>query len=160
MKRVFTTNWNIYRESLHSISETKPLRGIIEEVSVLESRRDRGFQTLLLEAVDEGLSLLGDSSKQELYSCLEETFKIRKQEIPNKIGEFTEAIERVFGLGAKLLEIEIMKHLYEKVGHDFEYYPEKDELLFTEYVEACRTAIFGGSSRTRRGKTARYIVAR
>jgi len=106
-------------------------------MSTLESlSRNRGFKKLLLEAVDEGLSSLGDSAKQAIYVYLEKNFKIKKQDIPNKINEFTNAIEKIFGDGAKFLEIQTMRHLYEKVGHDFEYFPEKDDLLFTEYVEA------------------------
>ena len=137
MKRVFTTNWHIYRACLHSISEPKLQLDISEKVSTLESLRNRGFKKLLLEAVDEGLSFLGDSSTQAIFLHLEKTFKIKKQDIPNKIEEFTNALEKIFGPGAQLLEIQIMKYLYEKVGHDFEYFPEKDELLFTEYVKAC-----------------------
>jgi len=106
------------------------------EMSTLELLRDRAFKKLLLEAVDEALSSLGDSSKQAIYFYLEETFKINRQNIPNKIEEFTNAIEKIFGQGAKILELQIIKHLYEKVGRDFEYFPEKDDLLFTEYVEA------------------------
>ena len=140
MKRVFTTNWHIYRVCLDSISEPKLQHDIGEEGFTLESSRDRGFKKLLLEAVDEGLSSLGNSSKQAIYFHLEKTFKIKKQDIPNRIEEFTNAIEKIFGHGAKILEIQIMKLLYEKVGHDFEYFPEKDELLFTEYVSAIKVA--------------------
>ena len=109
------------------------------EMSTLELLRDRAFKNLLLEAVDEALSSLGDSSKHAIYFYLEKTFTIKKQDIPNKIEEFTSAIEKIFGHGAKILEIQIMKHLYEKVGNDFEYFPEKDDLLFSEYVEAACT---------------------
>jgi len=101
---------------------------------------DRDFKKLLLEAVDEGLSSLGDSAKKAIYFSLENTFTIKKQDIPNKIEEFTEAIEKIFGHGAKILEISIMKHLYEKVGNDFEYFPERDVLLFSKYVEAACVA--------------------
>jgi len=96
------------------------------------------FRKLLLEAVDEALSSLGDSVKQAIYFHLEETFKIKKQEIPDRIEEFTNAIEEIFGLGAKLLEIRIMTSFYEKDGHMFKYFPENDELSFTEYLEAAR----------------------
>jgi len=139
MKRVFTTNWHIYRVCLLSISAPKVQRDISEKGSTLESPpRNHDFKKLLLEAVDEGLSSLGDSAKRAIYFYLEKTFKIKKQEIPNKIDEFTNAIEKIFGHGAKLIEIQIMKHLYEKVGNDFEYFPEKNDLLFTEYVEAAK----------------------
>ena len=96
------------------------------------------FRRLLLEAVDDALSSLGDSVRQAIYFHLERKFNIKKQEIPNKIEEFADAIEEIFGLGAKLVEIRIMKSLYEKDGRMFRYFPEKDELLFTEYMEAAK----------------------
>jgi len=98
--------------------------------------RNRDFEKLLLEAVDEALSSLGDSSKQAIYFCLEKNFAIKKHDIPNKIQEFANALENILGGGAKILEIQIMKHIYEEVGHDFKYFPDKDDLLFSEYVEA------------------------
>jgi hypothetical protein len=52
--------------------------------------------------------------------------------------EFTAAIEQIFGEGAKVLQIQIMKHLYEEIGQDFKYFPEADDLLFTDYLEAAR----------------------
>jgi len=107
-------------------------------VSISESQRSCDFKELLLEAVDAALSPLGDSSKQAIYFYLEKNFAVKKQDIPNKIEEFTSAIEEIFGLGAKILEIEIMKHLFVKVGSAFEYFPEKDDLLFVEYIDAAR----------------------
>jgi len=140
MKREFTTNWYIYKVCL-PLTPTKPKvqHHTNEKVSNQgESPPPNfGFEELLLEAVDEALSSLGDSPKQVIYFYLEKTFKIKKIDIPNKIDGFTNAIEKIFGYGAKHLEIQIMKRLYEKVGHDFEYFPEKDDLLFTEYIEAC-----------------------
>lgn len=115
---------------------------LIKNSHVLESAHNRDFRKLLLEAVDEGLSSLGNSQKQAIYFCLEKTFAVKKKEIPNKVEEFASAIEKIFGNGAKILEIQIMKHLYEKVGPDFEYFPEKDNLLFTEYVEAASKYLY------------------
>lgn len=141
MKREFTTNWNIYRVCLHSISGKSDLQRDInikvcpEEASPLCNRE---FNKLVLEAVDEGLSSLGDSPKQAIYFYLEKTFKIKRSEIPNRIEEFSNALEQIFGHGSKLVEIQIMKLLYEKVGQAFVYSPEKDDLLFTEYMEAAR----------------------
>jgi len=96
-----------------------------------------GFEKLLLEAVDEALSSLGDSAKYTIYCRLERVFKIRRRDIPHKIEEFSDAIEKIFGSGAKVLEVLIMKRLYEKVGGVIEY-PERDNLTFTEYVAAAR----------------------
>ena len=141
MKHEFTTNWYIYRTCMHSIP-TKPdlqrdtnVRARAKEVSPLCNRE---FNKLVLEAVDAGLSSLGESPKHAVYFYLEKTFKIKRTEIPEKIEEFTNALEQIFGRGAKLVEIQIMKLLYEKVGQAFVYFPEKDDLLFIEYMEAAR----------------------
>jgi hypothetical protein len=95
------------------------------------------FNRLLLEAVDEGLSTLGESSKQAIYFHLEKRFDIKKQEIPEKIEVFASAIEKIFGLGANFLEILIMKRLYEKLGRSFRFYGDEG-FTFTEYVTAAR----------------------
>ncbi|UCE15654.1 MAG: hypothetical protein JSV12_07225 [Candidatus Bathyarchaeota archaeon] len=99
---------------------------------------NRSFEKLLLEAVEEGLSSLGDSAKDVVYFYLEKTCNINRQDIPYRIEEFTDAIENFFGAGAKVLEIMIMKLLYEKIGHVIEYDPEVGDLVFTEYVAAVR----------------------
>jgi len=99
--------------------------------------RNRSFEKLLLEAVDEGLSSLGDSATNAIYFHLENTFNISKQDIPYKIEEFADVIEKIFGLGAKPLEILIMKRLYEKVGGIVEH-PKHKDLVFAEYVEAVK----------------------
>jgi hypothetical protein len=112
------------------------------KASSLQSLCNRNFRKLLLEAVDEGLSSLGDSSKHAIYYYLEKAFNIPKQDVPDKIEEFVKAIEEIFGDGAKILEIRIMKNLYEKVGDDFEYFPERNGLLFTKYVKAVNMHIY------------------
>jgi hypothetical protein len=106
--------------------------------SGLELQCSCDFKELLLEAVDAALSLLGDSSKQAIYFYLEKNFNLEKQDIPDRIEEFTIIIERLFGHGAKVLEIEIMKNLFVNVGSAFEYFPENGDLLFVEYVAAAR----------------------
>jgi hypothetical protein len=100
----------------------------------------RGFEELLLEAIDKGLSPLGDPAKRAIYLHLEETFNISKRDIPHKIRAFAEALETTFGNGARLLEIEMMRSLYERVHCSFEYSSE-DDLTFAAYVEAVRRAL-------------------
>lgn len=91
------------------------------------------FEELLLEAVDEGLSSLGESPKQAIYFHLEKSFNVKRQEIPHKIETFASAIEKIFGSGANLIEILIMKRLYEKVGPDVKLQGSRN-FTFTEYV--------------------------
>jgi len=99
--------------------------------------RENSFETAMIEAVDEGFSSLGHFSKQAFYLRLEHTFKIKKQEIPYKIEEFAAAIEQIFGVGAKLIEIRIIEALHERI-QDFVHFPKKGELVFTEYVVSLR----------------------
>jgi hypothetical protein len=96
------------------------------------------FNRLLLEVVDEVFSMLGEPAKQVVYKHLEKKFKIRREDIPNEIWMFSRAVEKLFGAGARLIEINIMRRLYEKTDDNFTYYPEREELAFTEYISALR----------------------
>lgn len=125
----------------YSVSEPKLRIVLNEDVSIPKSLGDMDFRKLLLEAVEDGLSLLGDCSKQTLYNHLESNFKIGKQDIPDKIEQFSDAIEKIFGQSAKLLQIEIIKNLYKKVKSDFEYPDKKSELVFIEYVKALSASV-------------------
>ena len=97
------------------------------------------FEKALLESIDEAFSLLGESPKEAVYYHLEKTFNIKRQDIPQRIDEFADAIERIFGNGAVILEIQIMKILFKKLGYDFKYYPKQVNLKFTDYVTALKT---------------------
>jgi len=103
----------------------------------LTSKRRQRFNRLLLKAVDEALSSLGEASKKAIYFHLEKSFNIKKREIPQKIEEFANAIEKIFGLGATFLEVLIMKKLYEKIGGNFEW-KEPETFAFTEYIAVAK----------------------
>jgi len=96
------------------------------------------YESLRLKAIEEGLSSLGNSPKRVVYFYIEKKFNIKRREIPIKTEEFVDALERIFGLGAKFLEILIIKRLYEKVGQIFEWNEHHTDLTFTEYVAAAR----------------------
>jgi hypothetical protein len=72
-------------------------------------KRNETFGQLLLEAIDEAFRSLGESVKASIYFHLEDRFQIKRQEIPERIEAFSDALEQVFGLGAKHLEILYMK---------------------------------------------------
>lgn len=145
MKKVLMSKRRIHEASLPSVllevqidtSEYALQSSALECFGV----RSRSFEELLLEAVDEVFSSLGVSAERAIYLSLAKTFRIKKQAIPRRIDEFANAIEEIFGLGGKLIEIQIMKRLYEKVGQSFEFFPEQDTLVFAEYVEAVRSSL-------------------
>ena len=95
------------------------------------------FDKIILETVDEIFSSFGRSCKQAVYSQLEHTFKIKKQEIPFKIEDFANAIEQLFGAGAKFIELKIIERLHQK-NPNFLYSPSIEDLVFTEYVAGLR----------------------
>jgi hypothetical protein len=97
----------------------------------------KAFDKLLLEAVDDGLSSLGESAKVSIYFHLENKFGIAKNEIPNRLKDFADGLEKIFGLGARFIEILVMKNLFEKVGQPLEW-NENKELIFVEYVAAAK----------------------
>jgi hypothetical protein len=104
------------------------------------------FDQLLLEAIDEGLSSLGEAAKTSIYFHLEGRFNIKKQEIPSKLNDFSNALERIFGLGARHFEILFMKKLHAKFEVTFKWptyeWPLSKwivpEMTFQEYVRLMR----------------------
>ncbi len=97
----------------------------------------KGFDDLLLEAVDNALSSLGKSSKQAIYFHLAKSFDIKKEEIPNRLDDFAIAIERIFGLGANFLEMLIIKRIYENSNVVF-VWDESKKFSFVEYIKEAR----------------------
>jgi hypothetical protein len=88
-------------------------------------------------AIDEALSSLGESVKTSIYFHLEKAYGIRRCEIPLRINDFSKALERIFGIGAKHLEILFMKHLHARAGVTCEWPTRKwnsPEVTFQEYV--------------------------
>ncbi len=97
----------------------------------------QNVEGLISEAVDNSFSLFGDTFKTLAYNELEKTFQIKKQEIPYRINEFTNAIEEICGAGAKIIEMKIIQALHKKVK-GFVYVARGEDLVFTDYVESLR----------------------
>lgn len=93
------------------------------------------LRKILLEAIEEGISSLGDSPKQAVFFHLETAFKIEKEKIPVKLAEFVEALEKIFGPGASYLEKLIVRSLYGKLELEFREVKNWD---FLEYVDNVR----------------------
>jgi len=148
---VFTTNWYLYKTYLHPLSKESQTQNPETVTPIYRSKKriefnsknreaenKTKFEEILLEAIDEGLSLLGESPKQALYFHLEETYNMNRQDIPYKIEEFTNAIEKIFGAGAKMLKIQMMKCIFKKIGYSFKHYPKQKSLTFKEYIAAVK----------------------
>ena len=91
------------------------------------------FNVAIIDTVDEIFSSFCNIDKDAFYRHLEDTFKIKKQEIPFKIAGFADAIEQIFGVGAKLIEIRIIETLHRRIP-EFVFFPKKGDIDFKEYV--------------------------
>jgi hypothetical protein len=74
------------------------------------------FGKILLSAVEEGFSSLGESSKQAIFFHLEASFRVKKESIPKNLSGFRDALEGLFGPGAPYIERTITRRLHEKLG--------------------------------------------
>jgi len=99
--------------------------------------KSRAFDELLLIAIDEALFSLGESAKQAIYFHIENKFGVARNEIPENLEEFQAGLEKIFGAGARFIEILIMKNLYAKIGQKL-IMEKSEQLEFIEYVEAAK----------------------
>ena len=107
------------------------------------------FDDILLETIDETLSSLGEPVKNAVYFHLQTNFCINKNEIPKKINEFSDIIQKIFGSGAGRLEIKLMKTLHSKINVSVKW-PEYEapiskwlvvDMTFIEYVNSMRAEL-------------------
>jgi hypothetical protein len=96
----------------------------------------RVFCDILLEAIDKSFLSLGEPVKTSIYHYLEKC-EIKKHEIPFRICDFQNALERLFGIGSRSLEILFIKNLSEKIKVKFKNdlsHRIVPELTFQEYI--------------------------
>ena len=99
------------------------------------------FDKLLLQAIDETLNSLGTSVGQSIYYHIENKISVDRSEIPQRLGEFQEGLEKIFGTGARFIEMLIMKKLHMRIGHPLTM--ETQKLEFIEYVNAAKQTYRG-----------------
>ena len=106
----------------------------------------QNFDHLLVQAIDESLSSLGEPVKNGIYSKLMQCLDITVDEIPEHIEEFSGLIHKLFGLGASRLEMLFIKKLNQKAGIEIEM-PQYEwplskwintEMTFVEYINVIR----------------------
>jgi hypothetical protein len=90
------------------------------------------FTKVLLAAIEEGLSSLGDSPREAIFYHLEASFQLKKEDIPLNITDFKTALERIFGPGAPYIEKIITRSLYEKLGLHYEDMQNTDLVVLVD----------------------------
>jgi len=129
-------------------TKTSKINSTVSNISTFPKANDsdKKFDQYLLEAMDETLSSLGEVVKNAVLEHLKNEFQINKNDIPQKICDFSKIVHKVFGLGADRLERKIVKNLSSKLQVDvnlteYEWPLSKwiiNDVSFTEYVANLR----------------------
>lgn len=93
---------------------------------------DRSFAQMLLESIDEGLSVLGGEPRQAVYQFLQTICSLPREEIPRRVPEFVAGLRKAIGSASKVIEKIIIRKLFEKTGSVFREIPDSE---FIDYVE-------------------------
>jgi len=111
----------------------------------VEIRGHRGtdFDRLLVSVLDDSFtSILGEIPKRTLYGILETNHTIAANRIPERLDDFTVALETLFGAApSKAIVRIIAKRLYSKLGLT---YIERPDWRLPDYVSEAksRTPLF------------------
>ncbi|MEM1985975.1 MAG: hypothetical protein QXQ24_04490 [Nitrososphaeria archaeon] len=77
----------------------------------MSSQTSDRVERMILEAIDESLSILGDKGKEAVYYFLEREYCVNKEDIPKNLKTFLECLRLVFGVGANIIEKYILNNL-------------------------------------------------
>jgi hypothetical protein len=102
---------------------------------------DQSFYDVLLNSIDKAFSSLGDSAKTAIYFHLENLFEIKKLDIPFRIDDFQNALERLFGIGSRHLEILFIKNLHEELNTPYKCDMPRlvvTDITFQEYLQRAK----------------------
>ncbi len=117
---------------------------IVEMKRLAKTKTEKVFGALLLEAIDQAFSTLGQNVKFSIFFHLENKFSLPKQDIPDRVEDFSNAVEKIFGKGSAPLEILIMKFLNEKIRVNYEWVGPKwlvPDLTLEKYLKMARLCI-------------------
>src|SRR4030042_1509973 len=115
----------------------KNKNNVTEKLS--EPGETNDFSRILQEAISEALSTFGEDVKVSIFFHLENKCGIKKRDIPQRISDFSDALQRIFGIGASNLEIMFMESLHSKLNFVCKWPTgckwEVAQVTFQEYVQ-------------------------
>jgi hypothetical protein len=99
------------------------------------------FDDALREASDHGLLVLGEVVRETIYQRIEKTHHVKREEIPEKLGTFHEALQMLFGAHVKVVERLIVRDFYGRLGLNFTAH---SDWTIVEYFDNAKKAKRGG----------------
>lgn len=97
--------------------------------------RTQTFGQVLLDCVDDGLSVLGNEPRQAVYQYLSTICSLDREQIPDKVNEFAAGLKKALGSASRVIERLILKKLFQRIGSTFR---EAVDLEFTDYVSEAK----------------------
>jgi len=73
---------------------------------------------ILIEVVDETLSILGDQTRKVIYVTLQEKYGLKKEDVPDNIEVLESIMHQMFGITADVLKEEIIQRLKDRLEAD------------------------------------------
>ena len=70
-------------------------------------------------AVDEALLVPGEIVRTAIYERIERSYQVRREEIPDHLETFHQALQDLTGAGGKVMEKLIAKSLYRRLELNF-----------------------------------------
>jgi len=95
------------------------------------------FNETLLRAVDDGLLVPGEIVRVAIYARIERSYRLKREEIPEKFPTFDRALRELLGEAAVVLERVIAKNLYSALSLNF---ARHDAWSLVDYVNNARAA--------------------
>ena len=88
-------------------------------------------------AVDEALLVPGEIVRTAIYDRIERSYQLRREEIPEKLETFHQALQDLTGASAKVMEKLIAKSLYRRLKLNF---TQHDGWTLVDYVNHAKGA--------------------
>lgn len=77
---------------------------------------EKRLNEIILRAIDLGLLDLGEGTRHTIYYHVERIQHLKREEIPRRMEEFHEALEKLLGAGTRAVEKLIVRNLYDILG--------------------------------------------
>jgi len=123
----------------------------IEKFLAVKEEYPSEFRKVLLEVINESLNkILGETSTQFIYSFLKR-HHLKREDIPDNLEDFQFVLEKIFGIGALLIEKAIMKNLYSCLSLENKKncinYENQEQFNFVNYVSSLKKLTIGPRKR-------------
>jgi hypothetical protein len=95
----------------------------------------------LLEAIDYGLLVPGEIVRETIYERLETVYAVKREEIPQKLSVFDQALRELTRSVANVMERLIAKNFYSRLGLSF---VSHEDWSLIDYVNYAKEMMKGG----------------